>query len=126
MSHNVVVLNEVLFNMGKADSEYPDQDSFNTVVGLLAHYLCGQLNVHPSEHPDAYKEIESFSEIVLSTGASFVSTHEKLGGDGMCPRCEEYGNGCDPASAYGVSDVMIYKRFVDSYSEFITSLRNHF
>ncbi len=126
MSHNVVVLNEVLYNMGKADSQYPDQDAFNTMVGLMAHYVCGQLSIHPAEHPDQFKTVSEYMEMVLSQGAYFVATEQKLGGDGMCPNCDEYCSEIPDYGSGGVSDVAIYKTFVESFSRFITLLRNQF
>lgn len=93
MSHNVVVLNEVIRELGRADSQGPDVSPTGTLVQIISHYLCGYFNGDPEANVDKHKELEALVAIVLRHGTRSTAKSEYFGADGMCPACEEYG--CD-------------------------------
>lgn len=126
MSHNVVVLNEVILEMGRAASQGPESESLDTVSAMLAHYLCGSIGINPSEDPDSYRKVEHLSFLVLGMGTAIIAKSERLGGDGMCPACDEYACLVPEVHFDGPLSVNQYRNNRVSIESFVTRLRSLF
>ena len=126
MSHNVVVLNEVILEMGRAAGQGPEEESLDTVSAMMAHYLCGIIGVNPSEDPDSYRKMETISSLVIGIGAGLVSESEQLGGTDTCPICEEYRCSVPFIHFDGPGSVSQFRGNRKLIESFVTRLRSIF